>query len=46
MDVWMNAAGMNKYYQDQEFVNSFHDLFVSQPVTSTWVHPPGDWVEW
>jgi hypothetical protein len=46
MEVWMNLDGMNKHYQDQEFARSLHELFSSPPTISTWVHPPGDWVEW
>jgi quinol monooxygenase YgiN len=46
MDVWMSAAGMDQHYQDQDLVRGFHDLFSSSASTSTWVHPPGDWVEW
>ena len=46
LDVWMNAEGMNKHYQDPEFLQDFQRLFASPPSTSAWVHPPGDWVEW
>jgi quinol monooxygenase YgiN len=46
LDVWMNAAGMNKHYQDPEFLRGFSALFASPPATSAWVHPLGDWVEW
>ncbi len=46
VDVWMDASGMNKYYDNPEFMSSFQKLFAAQPTTSTWVHPTGDWVEW
>jgi quinol monooxygenase YgiN len=46
LDVWMNAEGMNQHYQDPEFLKDFRHLFASQPSTSAWMHPPGDWVEW
>jgi quinol monooxygenase YgiN len=46
VDVWMSAAGMDKHYQDKDFLRGFEEMFPSTPTTSAWVHPPGDWVEW
>lgn len=46
VDVWMNAQEMGNYYQDPEYKKGFQALFTSPPVTSTWKHPAGDWVEW
>jgi hypothetical protein len=46
VDVWMSAEGMGAYYQDPDFVRGFQALFAGQPLTSVWVHPAGEWVEW
>ena len=46
VDVWMSAAGMAEYYRNPDFLIGFQELFASEPQTSTWVHPAGDWVEW
>jgi quinol monooxygenase YgiN len=46
IDVWMNTAEMNNYYQDPQFQRSFQELFTTPPATSAWNHPTGEWVEW
>lgn len=46
VDVWMSASGMGQYYGDPEFARGIKELFAAPPVTSTWTHPEGDWVEW
>lgn len=46
VDVWMDAAAMNEYYEDREFLSGFQTLFAAEPSASTWIHPAGDWVEW
>jgi hypothetical protein len=46
VDTWMEAAGMNEYYANPDFLGGVQKLFVGQPVTSTWQHPEGEWVEW
>jgi hypothetical protein len=46
IDVWMNASGMNRFFQDPESQRNSQELFNGTPSTSIWIHPPGDWVEW
>jgi len=46
VDTWMSASGMKQYYDNPEFLTGFSKLFAGMPVTSTWQHPEGDWVEW
>jgi hypothetical protein len=46
MDVWMDAQGMGSHYAEPGFMDNFARMFKGQPDTSTWTHPPGDWVEW
>jgi hypothetical protein len=46
VDVWMDAAGMNEYYNDPEFLSGFGTLFTAPPVIGVWQHPGGEWVEW
>jgi len=46
VDVWMDAVGMAQYYETPGFMSSLSILFVSQPTTSVWIHPEGEWVEW
>ncbi|MEP7323319.1 MAG: hypothetical protein ABI761_15445 [Saprospiraceae bacterium] len=47
LDIWMNAEGMMKHYMSSEFQNSgLYKMFTEKPVSSTWVHPKGEWVEW
>jgi hypothetical protein len=46
IDVWMDAAGMAKTYEDPQLGEAFGKLFTAPPTTSAWVHPAGEWVEW
>jgi hypothetical protein len=46
IDVWMNGSGMSRFYQDSDSQRGLQELFNGTPSTSTWIHPPGDWVEW
>jgi hypothetical protein len=46
VDVWMNASEMSRFYQDPESQRSLQELFSGTLSTSTWIHPPGNWVEW
>lgn len=46
VDTWMSAEGMKKVYENPEFLAGFTKLFAAPPVTSTWQHPAGEWVEW
>jgi quinol monooxygenase YgiN len=46
VDVWMDSAGMQKHYEDGEFMSGFQKMFAAPPMSSVWVHPSGDWVEW
>lgn len=46
VDVWMDATGMQQYYEQPGFMEGVQDLFVAPPATSIWVHPAGNWVEW
>src|SRR6267143_2662887 len=38
LDVWMNASGMSKFYQDPESQRGLQELFNGTPSTSTWTH--------
>jgi quinol monooxygenase YgiN len=46
VDVWMDAQGMAAFYGSPEFQQAAQTLFAGQPSATTWIHPPGDWVEW
>ena len=47
LDTWMTAEGMMKQYMSPEFQSSgLYNMFAGKPVSSTWVHPAGEWVEW
>jgi hypothetical protein len=46
VDVWANGEGLGPYYDDVDFLASFNQFFTAEAVTSVWVHPKGDWVEW
>lgn len=47
VDIWMDSAGMMNFYGGPEFQNSgIYNMFSEKPLSSTWVHPKGDWVEW
>jgi hypothetical protein len=46
VDVWMDGPGMQKHYDDPEFMGGFQKMFAAQPWATVWVHPSGDWVEW
>ncbi len=47
IDVWMHAEGMMEHYMSPEFQNSgIYKMFNNRPVSSTWIHPAGTWVEW
>ncbi|HLY28753.1 MAG TPA: hypothetical protein VKQ72_20580 [Aggregatilineales bacterium] len=46
VDVWMDAEGMGKSYEDPEFLEAFGKLFASEPSATVWTHPDGQWVEW
>ncbi len=46
VDVWMDAEGMTKFYQDGSHNSLLADVFAGPPVTSVWKQPAGSWVEW
>jgi hypothetical protein len=46
VDVWMDAAGMGRFYGDPKHLAPLRDVFTSAPTTSTWKRPAGSWVEW
>lgn len=47
IDVWMDADDMMKYYKSSEFQNSgLYQIFATKPVSSLWINPQGDWIEW
>jgi hypothetical protein len=46
VDVWLDGTRMDQYYRDPEFGAAFMGLFAGAPITSIWVHPAGQWVEW
>jgi quinol monooxygenase YgiN len=46
VDVWFDAAGMQKHYEDPEFMKGFMQMFTAEPMATIWVHPAGEWVEW
>ena len=46
VDVWFDAAGMNKHYDDASFMDGFMHMFAAEPMASIWVAPAGEWVEW
>lgn len=46
VDVWTSASEMDAYYQEPDLMEGFQNLFAGPPITSTWVHPAGEWVEW
>jgi hypothetical protein len=46
VDVWYNREGMNRHYEDPEFLSGFGNLFAARPSSSIWSHPTGEWVEW
>jgi quinol monooxygenase YgiN len=46
VDVWYDEVGMNRHYQDPDFMSAFSTMFSARPESSIWVHPAGDWVEW
>ncbi len=46
VDVWTDAQSMGEYYAQPGFMQGLQGLFTAEPMTSVWVHPEGDWVEW
>jgi hypothetical protein len=46
VDVWMDAAGMGRFYSDPKHLAPLGALFTSAPATSTWKRPSGSWIEW
>ena len=46
VDVWMDAKGMQEYYDNKEFAKGLMQMFVAEPSATIWVHPAGKWVEW
>lgn len=46
VDVWYDAAGMQKLYQDPSFMQGFMQMFAVQPMATAWVAPAGEWIEW
>lgn len=46
VDVWTNAEGMGKYYQDPGFQAAAQKLFTAPPTISIWTQTTGEWVEW
>jgi quinol monooxygenase YgiN len=46
IDVWMDSAGMAKYYQNPDFQSGVLKLFTAAPTVSIWAQTAGDWIEW
>ena len=46
VDVWFDASGLQKVYSDPNFMNGIMQMFTTQPTSSMWVEPAGEWVEW
>jgi hypothetical protein len=46
VDVWMDAAGMGRYYADPKHLAPLADVFSSRPAFSMWKRPAGVWSEW
>jgi quinol monooxygenase YgiN len=46
VDVWMDAQGMAKYYDNPEFMKGLMQMFAAEPAATVWTHPAGQWVEW
>jgi hypothetical protein len=46
VDVWMDAAGMGRFYSDPKHMEPLRDVFTGAPTTSIWRRPAGSWVEW
>lgn len=47
LDTWMDSSSMMKHYMSPEFQGTgLYSMFAGKPVSSTWVHPEGEWVEW
>lgn len=46
VDVWMDAEGMGRFYSNSKHMEPLRDIFSSPPATSTWMRPPGEWIEW
>jgi hypothetical protein len=46
VDVWMDAAGMERFYSNPQHMAPLNDIFTRAPATSTWKRPAGQWVEW
>jgi hypothetical protein len=46
VDVWMDAEGMSRVYDDRAHLAPIADVFAEAPTTSRWKQPAGSWVEW
>ena len=46
IDLWMDAAGMGRFYSDAKPLAALADVFVGAPATSVWKSPGNQWVEW
>jgi hypothetical protein len=46
VDIWMDAAGMERFYSNPQHMAPLRDAFTSQPSTSVWKQPSGHWIEW
>lgn len=46
VDVWMDAAGMGRFYSEPKHMAPLGNIFSAAPKTSTWKRPAGSWVEW
>lgn len=46
VDVWMDAAGMGRFYSQARHVEALREVFTGPPATSTWKRPAGTWIEW
>ena len=46
VDTWFDHEGMDKFYDDPDFMGGFMELFSAEPMAATWTHPAGSWVEW
>jgi hypothetical protein len=46
VDVWMDGAAMDRYYELSLGFEHLAPVFAGQPETSSWQSAPGQWAEW
>jgi hypothetical protein len=46
LDVWFDAEGMAKTYDEPAELEGLATLFTAKPMTATFKKPAGQWVEW